>query len=307
MSNLDPLEEFLASAGVSDWRRTRLPQDASTRYYLRLSSADQSAILMVTEPDAQFQAFIDIADLLLNNGLSAPKIKAQAAGLLLLEDLGEANAAEHLRQHPDDEAKIYLRVVEAISKFQTIKPAKAIGTLDAKAARNLAELFQEWCAPSLTPVALEKMEDAWRGLEPYDPVLSLRDLHAENIIWRPEQSGIAQIGLLDFQDAVVTHPIYDVVSLLRDARRDVQPQTVHAAKEAFLSNSTMSVDDFERAFATISVQRSLRILGIFRRLDVRDGRTKYRAFEPRIVSYLKEDLQHPYLAELKEILEPEIR
>lgn len=261
---------------------------------------------MVAEPDAQFQAFIDIADLLSSNGLSAPKIIARAPGLLLLEDLGKANAAEHLREHPDDEARIYLRVVEAISKIQAITPIKAIGTLDAKAARNLAELFLEWCAPSLAPTALEKLQGAWSGLEPYNPVLSLRDLHAENIIWRPEQSGIAQIGLLDFQDAVLTHPIYDLVSLLRDARRDVQPHTVHAAKEVFLSNSTMSANDFERAFATLSVQRSLRILGIFRRLDVRDRRTKYRAFEPRIVSYLREDLRHPYLAEFKEILEPEI-
>lgn len=307
MSDKTSIDSFLAGAGVANWSQTRLPQDASARYYLRLTHKNQSAILMVAEMDTQFEAFIKIAELLSENSLSAPKILARGEGLLLLEDLGPLNAAEHLRHHPRDEAAIYMRTLEAIDQIQAISHPPKLPVIDAKTARNLAELFREWWSPTLSHAAFDALENAWRALEPCPRVISLRDLHAENIIWRPEKTGLEQVGLLDFQDAVLTHPLYDLVSLLRDARRDVQASTSAAAKRAFLATHSMSDREFERAFATISAQRALRILGIFRRLELRDGRTKYRAFVPRVVSYLRQDLEHPDLHELAELIIPEIK
>lgn len=307
MSDLEQIDDFLNLTGVGDWSRERLPQDASSRHYLRLRDGSSTLIVMVSEHDASVEAFVKMSELLVRNGLSAPRVLAQNGGLLLLEDLGNMHAADHIELFPQDEEKIYVETVQAIARIQTISPTWDLPLLDAKNARTLAELFTEWCAPGLDQGALEFLEETWRALEPYPRVLSLRDLHAENIIWRPEKAGLDRIGLLDFQDSVLTHPLYDLVSLLRDARRDVKLSTIRAAKSEFLNTSHTNPDDFEKAFATISVQRALRILGIFKRLEIRDGKTKYRPFVPRIVAYLKEDLKNPHLSELAQYLEPEIK
>lgn len=261
---------------------------------------------MLSEADAQFEDFIRIDHALREIGLAAPTILAKGDGLLLLEDLGPENAARFLETSPDEEVKIYGETARALIKLQAVLPIEGLPRLDAVAARDLCLLFREWCAPDLDPHAFTLLERAWSDLPPMREVTSLRDLHAENIVWRPQLAGTDRIGLLDFQDAVITHPLYDIVSLLRDARRDVGQEAVHAVTEIFLVETGMSKAQFDQAFAVISAQRALRILGIFARLEKRDGKTKYRAFVPRMVHYLRQDLEHKSLSDLAALIEPEL-
>ncbi len=130
--------------------------------------------------------------------------------------------------------------------------------------------------------------------------LVLRDVHAENLIWLPEREGPARAGLLDFQDALFGHAAYDLVSLLQDARRDVDPALAEAMFERFLEAG--AVDDrasFARAYAVLGAQRNAKILGIFVRLAHRDGKQRYLELLPRVARLFLADLEHPALADLK--------
>ena len=126
------------------------------------------------------------------------------------------------------------------------------------------------------------------------PVLSLRDFHAENLIWRGE----APLGLIDYQDAVACHPAYDLVSALQDARRDVDPAIETACVTRYLATSGLDADRFRAAYALLGAQRNLRILGIFTRLCLRDGKARYLDFMPRVWGYVQRNLAHPALAPL---------
>jgi aminoglycoside/choline kinase family phosphotransferase len=131
------------------------------------------------------------------------------------------------------------------------------------------------------------------------PVTVLRDYHAENIMLVPGRSGVAQFGLLDFQDALAGHPAYDLASVLEDARRDVSPQIERAMIDRYLASSADPVA-FEAAYWALAAQRNTRILGVFVRLWKRDGKPGYRKFQPRMWGLLERDLAHPSLGPVKD-------
>jgi aminoglycoside/choline kinase family phosphotransferase len=133
-------------------------------------------------------------------------------------------------------------------------------------------------------------------------VLSLRDYHAENLIWLPGRDGLRRVGLLDFQDAVAGHPAYDLVSLLWDVRRDVSPQTRERMMAHYVARSGFSEAAFLRDAAILNAQRNLRILTQFARLVVRDGKPRYLAMMPRVWSNLQSALRHPDLADLSQVV-----
>ena len=132
--------------------------------------------------------------------------------------------------------------------------------------------------------------------------LLLRDYHAENLIWLPARSGIQRVGILDFQDAMAGPRGYDLVSLLRDARRDVGLDIAQDMVARFAAGTGVGKDQLGAALAAIGLQRNLRILGIFTRLAVRDGKTRYVDFIPRVWAHAMSCLEHPSLAHLTAII-----
>jgi aminoglycoside/choline kinase family phosphotransferase len=169
---------------------------------------------------------------------------------------------------------------------------------------DLARLVFDWYAPGTASADAEDMtarlRDTLARTAPEPTVLSLRDFHAENLLWLPDRTGPARVGLLDFQDAVVAHPAYDLVSLLNDARRDVSEETRAATVRHFLDLTGHAEPPFAAASAALSVQRNLRILGVFARLARRDGKTGYLRFLPRVWRLLLRDLDHPALTDVRE-------
>ena len=135
------------------------------------------------------------------------------------------------------------------------------------------------------------------------PVLILRDYHAENLIWLPQRSGIARVGLLDFQDAMLGHAAYDIVSLLEDARRDVSAGTRDAMIARYVDATGVDAAEFRAAFHVMGAQRNLRIVGVFARLCLRDGKPHYLDLIPRVWAHLMSDLDHPDLAALKSVVQ----
>ena len=132
---------------------------------------------------------------------------------------------------------------------------------------------------------------------------TLRDFHSPNLLWMPERSGLRRVGLIDTQDCVLGHPAYDVVSLLQDARVDVE---FEFADELFgyycdlrTAAGPFDAKGFAQAFAILGAQRATKILGIFARLSKRDGKHLYLKHMPRVSRYLLRNLQHPDLAGLR--------
>ncbi|MGV3579206.1 aminoglycoside phosphotransferase family protein, partial [Brevundimonas sp.] len=168
-----------------------------------------------------------------------------------------------------------------------------------------ADLFVEWL-PKLKPelrfddAAVADWHAAWAPIvaegEAGASVVAHRDYHAENLIWLPERSGPARVGMIDFQDAVRAHPSWDLHSLLQDARRDVSPALEAEALERYFE--VARVEDraaFLRSYAGLAALNEARILGIFARLIVRDGKPRYAAFMPRMWAHLNANLTKPGL------------
>jgi aminoglycoside/choline kinase family phosphotransferase len=127
----------------------------------------------------------------------------------------------------------------------------------------------------------------------------LRDFHAENLIWLPGRTGSARVGLLDFQDALMGDPSYDLVSLLQDARRDVPHDLAQAMIRRFTAATGADPDAFLASYCATGAQRQLRILGIFARLSLHFGKVRYVDLIPRVWGHLMTCLQHPDLAAVK--------
>ena len=127
-----------------------------------------------------------------------------------------------------------------------------------------------------------------------------RDYHAENLIWLPDRKGVARVGLLDFQDAVLAHPAWDFSMLLHDGRRDVSPAREAAALARYLEiRSDIDAQAFRADFHALGALNSARILFIFARQVAGFGKPRYEAFMPRTWRYLERCLADPELAPIK--------
>ena len=295
------LEPFLASAGWSGAVIEPLPGDASFRRYFRLRRGDRTAMLMDAPPPNEDPApFLRAARWLDANGMRAPAIIADdaARGLVLLEDFGEVRMRDYLDQWPDDEREVYRGAVAALADLHRLPPGPFLDYSLTEYQRE-ARLFIEWfCRARGLQVDADGWTRAWEAaLTPLLPrqrpgVTVLRDYHAENIMLL---GGLGKQGLLDFQDALVGHPAYDLVSLLQDARRDVSPLLEAEMFDHYLA-LTGADDDFLADYARLGAQRNAKIVGIFVRLWKRDGKPRYLGLIPRVWALMERDLTHPALA-----------
>lgn len=307
----DNLNEFLASAGFADAEILPVAGDASFRRYFRLQRPDgRSAILMDAPPPHEDpKPFIDIAEYLSGHDFHAPEIFAKdlTRGLVILEDFGDHRMREHLDAVPGDEKAIYSQAIDTLIRLRGVEPAD-VPRYDEAAYLREANLLTEWYMPAMgLNVDQVGYDRLWRGLldpiagERHHCVTTLRDYHAENIMLL---DGGKQ-GIIDFQDALVGHPAYDLVSLLQDARRDVSPE-LEAEMLDYYVRATGVGGEFGHHYALLGAQRNIKIIGIFTRLWKRDGKPRYLDFLPRMWTLLERDLNHPELAELKDWIDNHI-
>jgi len=301
---------FVAQTDWAGAEWTPLAGDASNRRYLRLHMDGQSAVLMDAPPERgeDVTSFITIADHFAQLGLSAPRILAQDAdlGFLLLEDLGDDLYARVLAREPALEEALYTAAVGALAHLHKAPVPHGLAAYDAPMMAGLAALVFDWYAGTPDSVGRMAAHDVMqRLLEKYAPehdVLIQRDYHAENLLWIPERAGAARVGLLDFQDAMAGHRAYDLVSLLHDARRDVPAETERAMIAHYLCLTGRDAARFDAAYHVLGAQRNLRIVGVFARLCLRDGKDHYVDLIPRVWALLQRDLVHPALAELRPLV-----
>ncbi|SIS52406.1 hypothetical protein SAMN05421759_101202 [Roseivivax lentus] len=300
-------DAFLAGAGWQHAAREPITGDASTRRYTRLIRDDGARRILMEDPDGDVALFSRLARYLTGLGLSAPEIHAEAPGLLLLEDLGDALFARRAADAPDQETRLYETAIDALALLHRAPPPDGLDHATPARLAQMTDLAFTHYLPGVTgqtdPVAeqdtVAALSDALMQVNPETRVTILRDFHAENLIWLPERDGARRAGLLDFQDAMVGHPAYDVVSLIEDARRDVSEETRRATIRRYLDRTGTGAAPFEAALAAQGAARNLRILGVFARLAATRGKPHYVDLIPRVWRHLMRDLDHPALSAVK--------
>ena len=293
-------QAFLEANGWGGAALTPVTGDASFRRYFRVIDGARHAILMDAPPPEDTGPFLNIARWLHAQGFAAPEILAADAeqGLALIEDFGDDRLREAVDADPARGPELYRAAVDVLVALHRVAPPR-VDAYDHAALAERTLLLPEWYCPAVGIVPdLQSYAGAWDQVlalaEPTAPVLALRDFHAENLMLLDD----GRIGLLDFQDAMTGHPAYDLVSLLQDARRDVEP-SIEAAMLDYYREATGAGDDFLTAYHVLGAQRNTRIVGVFTRLWQRDGKDRYPSLCPRVWGYLERDLAHPALAPVK--------
>lgn len=261
------------------------------------------------------QAFVAISTWLRNHGISTPEIYFADvdAGLILVEDFGDNLLANAIEKH-QNQGELYDIAADALEHIQLLDTPDVMAghgqhwpmlTYDDVALRAGADLFLTWMPKLIGSDAFDHdAVDAWHALwQPLitlittrKPVLTLRDYHAENMIWLPKREGVKRMGMLDFQDAVMGHPAWDLVMLIEDVRRDVDEDTYTRLRNRWFKKYD---DRFAQEFACVGAINATRILGIFARLAVRDQKTRYLDFMPRVWQVLDQHLEDQTLAPLQ--------
>ena len=327
------IDSFLEGAGWADAVRTPLPGDASSRRYERLQRGGERAMLLI-QPDPAARsdyavaaklagndplAVVAVGQQLTQRGFSAPRTLAADLdrGLVLLEDFGDGLLARVLEASPEREAELYGRAVDTLaSLYRSTFPQDMdwrgrnwrVGNYDRDVMLAETRLLLDWYAPDQGWEVAESDREAWdaawgeafAALDAHAPGLVLRDYHAENLFVLDERDFEAATGLIDYQDAVLGHPAYDLASLLEDARRDVSPDMVPQMIERFCHRARIgNTPAFQAAYAVIGAQRSVKILGIFVRLAERDGKPRYRELLPRVEAHVANSLRNDALAPVR--------
>jgi hypothetical protein len=337
VAHLGALYRFLHAEGYEAAERKRIAGDASSRSYERLTADGRSFIVMnwpakadgppvkrglpysaIAHLAEDVRPFVAMAQGLRERGFSAPKIYSADcdAGLVVLEDLGTELVVAGNPAKPVIER--YARATDLLVALHgfDLPPVLPIGpqveyalpSYDLDAFLIEAELLVDWYLPhrggAASAEARAHFGSLWR--DALRPVLDapktwvLRDFHSPNMMWLGEREGIAKVGLLDFQDAVLGPAAYDLASLLQDARVDM-PEEAEIALFGRYVGARRQVDPgfdaiaFARLYATLAVQRATKILGIFARLDRRDHKSQYLRHMPRVWHYLRRALAHPAL------------
>ncbi len=318
------IDAFLAAQGWGGVPRTPIAGDASFRRYERLARDADTVVLMdAPPPQENVRPFVTLARFLVELGFSAPRIRAadEEAGLLLLEDFGPGNMASLVDDPatPSAEtARLYALAVDTLIALHRNPQATGAPAPPFGAERYLREVgtVLDWYWPSVMSTPLTRgmradYLDAWRSTiavaRRVPDTLVLFDFFPDNIMILGARPGTACCGLLDFQDGVIGPASYDLASLLEDARRDLAPGLKESLKARYLAAfPALDRKDFAASYAAVSAQRNARIVGVFTRLCMRDGKSTYLKHIPRVWHLIEAALAHPDLAEVKAWLERHI-
>ncbi|MEQ1597785.1 MAG: phosphotransferase [Methylotenera sp.] len=274
--------------------------DASFRRYFRVHLDDKTLIAMDAPPPQEDCApFVKVAKLMLDAGLNVPEVVAQdlADGFLLLSDLGDDTYLSQL--NASNAKKMYGDATDALIKLQLASKPNILPNYDDALLTRELNLFPDWYIAKHLGIALQANQDEAlrasfetlnKNILAQGQVYVHRDYHSRNLMIRQENNP----GILDFQDAVYGAITYDLVSLLKDAyiqwdEEQVIDFAVRYWEKARKSKLPVSQDfsEFYRDFEWMGAQRHIKILGIFARLSIRDGKDGYLKDMPLVMHYLR--------------------
>lgn len=312
-------EEFMASLKWAGVALLPMQADASFRRYYRLEGAGKPLLLMEDPTDrppipplVMVEPFMKIAAHLRQLGLHAPGVHHQHIphGLLIIDDFGD-DTYTRLFDKGADPKPLYELAVDVLAHLHRHPERNRIDLppYDEKHLVDEAMLLLDWYYPKLTgkqPTAEMKLSYAavwaslFRGFLQEQTTLVLRDYHVDNIMVVPGAKGLQAAGLLDFQDALIGPMSYDLMSLLEDARRDVPHELQKHLYDRYMAAMPKDFDraGFDYSYRVLAAQRHAKVLGIFVRLFVRDGKDRYLKFIPHVHRLFISSLNAPVMKPL---------
>ena len=311
VSRIDQINNFLKNNQIETKNLIPIKNDASFRKYFRVDKK----ILMDADPHLgeDVGSFININHVLREFKLNVPEIFTidKENGFLLLEDLGEnifsqilnsENEEQLYKQAIDVLVEIYKKDLNKFSNFTFLEK------YSVEILQDESQLFIEWYLKkylkiNITDTDIKNFKDIinkiFNNLDTKFEKLVLRDYHVDNLILQKSKLGLKQVGILDFQDAVLGSSSYDLISIIEDVRRPISKDLKNILIKYFIDSTGYDPNQLEKELAFYSVQRNLKILGIFSRLNLRDNKSKYMGYNDNAWKYIESNLNNPTMSDLK--------
>jgi hypothetical protein len=311
VSRINQINNFLKNNQIETKNLIPIKNDASFRKYFRVDKK----ILMDADPHLgeDVGSFININHVLREFKLNVPEIFTidKENGFLLLEDLGEnifsqilnsENEEQLYKQAIDVLVEIYKKDLNKFSNFTFLEK------YSVEKLQDESQLFIEWYLKkyleiNITDTDIKDFKDIinkiFNNLDTKFEKLVLRDYHVDNLILQKSKLGLKQVGILDFQDAVLGSSSYDLISIIEDVRRPISKDLKNILIKYFIDLTGYDPNQLEKELAFYSVQRNLKILGIFSRLNLRDNKSKYMQHNDNAWKYIESNLNNPTMSDLK--------
>ena len=298
---------FLKNCGLESVKLVKLPQDASTKTFDRVMVPGADSLMLMHYPESydNFDKFIIASKAIIQAGLLAPKVLAcdKKNFLVLLEDFGDLSVNKYMQNDFVDRSLVYKKIINTLCQMQTITPS-LMGEHSAaycnQTLLNELKVTTNWYFPYLglnkEGALVEQFFTMWHKILNTLPFLGNvfvhRDFHVDNLYMVNNQ-----IGIIDSQDCLFGSPLYDLVSLLDDARVDVDKELKDFILNYYLGITGFNRQELSLAYNILGAQRNSRILGVFARKAMQ-GNNNYTHLIPRVIDYLHDNLLAP---ELKEV------
>ena len=311
VSRINQINDFLKSNKIETKNLIPIKNDASFRKYFRVDKK----ILMDADPNfgEDVSSFININHLLTDFRLNVPEIYSidKENGFLLLEDLGENIFSKILNS--ENEEQLYKQAIEVLAEIykKNLEEFSNFSFLEKYSIEKLqdeSQLFIEWYLKKYLDIDItdtdiqdfkEIISKIFNALNTNFEKLVLRDYHVDNLILQNSKSGLKKVGILDFQDAVIGSSSYDLISIVEDVRRPISNDLKNKLIKYFIDLTGYEVNQLEKELAFYSVQRNLKILGIFSRLNLRDNKPRYMLYNDNAWKYIESNLDNPTMINLK--------
>ena len=311
VSRINQINNFLKNNKIETKNLIPIKNDASFRKYFRVDKK----ILMDADPHLgeDVGSFININHVLREFKLNVPEIFTidKENGFLLLEDLGENIFSQILNS--ENEEQLYKQAIEVLveiykkdlNKFSNFT---FLEKYSVEILQDESQLFIEWYLKkylkiNITDTDIKNFKDIiykiFNNLDTKFEKLVLRDYHVDNLILQKSKLGLKKVGILDFQDAVLGSSSYDLISIIEDVRRPISKDLKNILIKYFIDSTGYDPNQLEKELAFYSVQRNLKILGIFSRLNLRDNKSKYMQHNDNAWKYIESNLNNPTMSDLK--------
>ncbi len=282
--------------------------DASFRRYFRVLNGKNSYIIMDSPPELiPVDPFIRLAKAYLNLGINVPQVIESnlECGFLILSDLGDVQLISQLNEQSVE--AYYSQALTLLDRFAVFKENDevSLALYDSAFVYRELDIFIEWLInhhlnlfiDTKTQKMLDQVFSLLVGNAENQPKVGMhRDYHSRNLMLTPDEFGIEQLSVIDFQDAVIGPVTYDAVSLLRDCYIRWPDSLVEGLmkkhylnqKQTGLIDSTVSIETYRRWFDLMGIQRHIKAAGIFSRLKYRDGKPAYMTDISMTLAYIRD-------------------
>ena len=284
-----------------------LKNDASKRRYYIFTNNTKELLLMDSslEKDS-LRKFIKISKWLKSNHLSSPEIyiKDEKYGILIIEDFGNTKYSILCRKEKKKKRLYYKQAINLLILLSKKKKPGFIKNYDHRILKDELNLYIKWeLNMKKNTKKFKAWKDIWNNLlnniKYEKTTVVLRDFHVDNIFYLKDRNKLEKIGLIDFQDSLIGHPAYDLVSLLQDVRVSLSIKEQNSFYNYYKKNVKINKNEFEYAYLVLGTQRLFKIIGIFKKLAIEQGKIDYLRYLPRTKQLINYNLKNPIFNELK--------